>query len=79
MPYMSKETRGGGPHAYAPVEPWPDHEWSSNCPEHPGGHTAEHLRHRVLPAPDQSRYGPPGTTDAPRYDTAGNRIREREN
>lgn len=34
---------------------------------------AEGLRARVLPAPDQARYGPAGTTDNPRYNADGTR------
>lgn len=46
-----------GAYSTADAEPWPDHDWNG-CAEHGGHHTAAQLRHRVLPLPDQSRYGP---------------------
>lgn len=54
MPYISKEQRAQG--AYVnDAEPWPDHDWSIPT-------DAITLRHRVLLAPDQTRYGhAPGT------------------
>ena len=55
-----------GAYSTADAEPWPDHDWDG-CAEHGGHHTAAQLRHRVLPLPDQSRYGPPtGETPAGR-------------
>ena len=52
-----------GAYSTSDAEPWPDHDWD-NCAEHGGHHTAAQLRHRILPMPDQSRYGPPPSTRA---------------
>lgn len=58
------------------IEPWPDHDWQ-HCAEHGGRHNAEQLMHRVLPAPDQARYGR-ATTYPPPYNTDGTPRRPRE-
>lgn len=51
MPYISKEQRLQG-------------GWA---PARPGGVRLPYDDYPPLPAPDQSRYGPVGTTDSPRY------------
>ena len=51
MPYISKEQRAQGSFVND-AEPWPDHDWSIPT-------DIFTLRHRVLPTPDQSRYGAP--------------------
>ncbi len=49
MPYISKEQRAQGSFVND-AEPWPDYDWTIPT-------DIFTLRHRVLPAPDQSRYG----------------------
>lgn len=50
MPSLSKEGRAQGAFTND-AEPWPDHDWSVPT-------DMATLRHRVLPTPDQTRYGP---------------------
>ena len=65
MPYIPKERRAQGGYAPEGAEPWPDRDWSK-----PPFADAATLRHRVLPTPDQKRYGH-AKTDPPRYGTDG--------
>ncbi|CAI9417188.1 hypothetical protein [Nocardioides sp. T2.26MG-1] len=51
MPYITKEQRGQGGFSND-ADPWHDHDWSVPT-------DLATLRHRVLPAPDQTRYGRP--------------------
>lgn len=67
MPELRPEQRAAGGHTSLDAEPWPDHDWSIPT-------DAATLRHRVLPVPDQSRYGH-ATTDPPKYNTAGTPVR----
>lgn len=67
MPYLSKERRAQGGFAPVEVEPWPDHDWSVPT-------DAATLQHRVLPTPDQSRYGH-ATGDPPRYGVDGRPLK----
>lgn len=55
MPRISKEACYQGGHAATPAAPDADRDWSVPC-------TAAELQARVLPYPDQSRYGT-ATTD----------------
>lgn len=52
MPYISKERRQQGGYAQGPRR---------------GGMRLPYDDYPPIPMPDQSRYGPPGTTDSPRY------------
>lgn len=49
MPYISKEQRAQGAFVND-AEAWVDHDWSIPT-------DLDTLRHRVLPTPDQARYG----------------------
>jgi hypothetical protein len=54
VPYITRQQRQQGAHGGGDnIAPLPP-AWQA-------------LADRVLPVPDQSRYGPPGTTDSPRY------------
>ena len=50
MPYLAAPVRAQGRPWADDAEPWPDHDWSVPT-------DAATLRHRVLPQPDQGRYG----------------------
>lgn len=50
MPYLPAAVRAQGRPWADDAEPWPDHDWSIPT-------DAATLRHRVLPQPDQGRYG----------------------
>lgn len=75
MPYISPEKRNelGGGRAWSGKDDDPHNGGPCDCnwddPKSiPRG--AAWLRHRVLPTPDQSRYGK-ATTDPPAYNTDG--------
>lgn len=50
MPELAPQVRQQGGHKPSGAELWPDHDWSVPT-------DLDTLRHRVLEAPDQSRYG----------------------
>lgn len=62
MPELKAEQRAAGGWVARPDAP----PYDADAPA-----TMENMCGRVLPTPDQSRYGPPGTTDSPRFHSDG--------
>jgi hypothetical protein len=65
VPEIPKERRQQGGWAQPRVDVDEDRDWSI-----PGANVTE-LAVRRLPTPDQSRYGPSGTTSSPRHTADG--------